>query len=197
MITPLDSIGIRFGTVTGVRRYLRHGYQSWDGSFFVAPGTPAGDGPPLKAPTLGYAATALLPSEGGALVLGFLRHDRFQTRFRFGGMAEAMTFDAETLLDHTGDQAGEPMILFDGDEVEPALRRWAEIVAANAPLPPRIPDRRITGWCSWYNHYAMIDAATIRAELQSCRDFRDRTASRWRCSRSTTASRRKWATGWT
>jgi alpha-galactosidase len=170
----LDSIGIRFGEVTRVQRYLRHGYQSWDGSFFVAPGTQAGDGPPLKAPTLGYAATALLPEAGGAVVLGFVRHDRFQTRFRFGGTGEAMTLDAETLLDRTGEYAGEPMVLFGGDEVEPALRRWAELVAANAPLPPRIPDRRITGWCSWYNHYAMIDAATIRAELQSCRDFRDR-----------------------
>ena len=170
----LDSIGLRFGEVTGVQRYLRHGYQSWDGSFFVAPGTPPGDGPPLKSPTLGYAATALLPEAEGAVVLGFVRHDRFQTRFRFGGTAEAMALDAETLLDRTGEYAGEPMVLFAGDEVEPALRRWAEIVAANAPLPPRIPDRRITGWCSWYNHYAMIDAATIRAELQSCRDFRDR-----------------------
>src|SRR5690242_3861660 len=54
----IDSIGIRFEQVGGVARYLRHGYQSWDGSFFVEPGTPEGDGPPLKAPTLGYAATA-------------------------------------------------------------------------------------------------------------------------------------------
>src|SRR3954469_20843743 len=60
---PIDSIGIRFEQVSGVARSLRHGYQSWDGSFFVEPGTPAGDGPPLKAPTLGYAATALLPHE--------------------------------------------------------------------------------------------------------------------------------------
>ncbi len=170
---PLAAIGLRFGAVTGVCRYLRHGYQSWDGSFFVAPGTPPGDGPPLKAPTLGYAATALLPAAGGALVLGFVRHDRCQTRFRFGGTAESMTLDAETLLDRTGASCGEAMVLFAGDAVEPALRRWAEIVAAESPLPPRIPDRRITGWCSWYNHYAMVDAATIRAELDSCRTFRD------------------------
>jgi len=170
---PPDSLGLRFGRVTGVSRYLRHGYQSWDGSFFVAPGTPTGDGPPLKAPTLGYAATALLPETGGVLILGFVRHDRFQTRFRFGGTADAMMLDAETLLDRTGATSGEAMVVFEGDEVEPSLRRWAEIVAANSPLQPRMPDRRITGWCSWYNHYAMIDAATIRAELDSCRTFRD------------------------
>ena len=79
---PIDSVGLRFD-VTGARRYLRNGYHSWDGSFFVAPGTPAGDGPPGKAPTLGFAMTAFLPAEGaGALVLGYDRHDRFQTRFR-------------------------------------------------------------------------------------------------------------------
>ena len=170
---PSASIGLRFAVVTGTRRYLRNGYQSWDGSFFVAPGTPHGDGPPGKAPTLGFAMTALLPHGEGALVLGFTRHDRFQSRFRFGGTAGAMTIDIETLLDRTGASEGEPLVLFDGEEVEPALRRWSRIVADQEPLPPRVPHRRITGWCSWYNHYAMIDEAVIRAELASCIAFRD------------------------
>ena len=56
----LDSLGLRFSSIEGVRLYLRNGYQSWDGSFFVEPGTTAGDGPPAKAPTLGFAMTALL-----------------------------------------------------------------------------------------------------------------------------------------
>ncbi len=170
---PLDSIGLRFGQVTGVRRYLRNGYQSWDGSYFVDPGTAAGDGPPGKAPTLGFATTALLAEDYGALVLGFTRHDRFQTRFRFGGTVQAMTINVETLLDRTDSDEGEPMVLFEEEDAEDALRRWSQIVATESPLPPRIPDHRITGWCSWYNHYAMIDDATIRAELASCRAFRD------------------------
>ena len=83
---PLDSLGLRFGAITGVRRYLRNGYQSWDGSYFVAPGTPPGDGPPAKAPTLGFAMTALLPERGsGAVVLGFARMTASRRRFRFGG----------------------------------------------------------------------------------------------------------------
>lgn len=170
---PLEALGLRFDGVTGVRRYLRNGYQSWDGSWFERPGTPAGDGPPAKAPTLGFAATALLPHGAGTLVLGHDRHDRFQTRFRFGGTADALVLDAETLLDRTGAAVTESLYLFDDEAAEPALRRWSARVAAASPLPPRMGDRRLTGWCSWYNHYAAIDEATIRAEIASAAAFRD------------------------
>lgn len=170
---PLDSLGLRFPGVTGVRRYLRNGYQSWDGAWFAEPGAPPGDGPPAKAPTLGFATTALLPHEGGAVVLGADRHDRFQTRFRFGGTAQAMTLDVETLLDRTGETRAETLHLFDGEGVEETLRRWSRRVAAASPLPPRLPPR-ITGWCSWYNLYAAIDEASIREHLHAARDFRDR-----------------------
>ena len=166
---PLDSLGLRLN-YDGARLYLRNGYHSWDGSFFVVPGTPTGDGPPGKAPTLGFAMTALLPAYGeGALVLGFERHDRFQTRFRYG----EGTIDVETLLDRTGAAAGETLLVFDGDEVEPTLRRWSKAVAAASPRPPRGPQKRITGWCSWYNLYAAIDEAAIRDHLAAARDFRD------------------------
>lgn len=169
---PLDSLGLRFGRVTGVQRYLRNGYQSWDGSWFELPGTAAGDGPPAKVPTLGFAATAFL-AETGMVLLGADRHDRFQTRFGFGGDASAMTLTVETLLDRTGATAMEPLFLFDGDDVEQTLRRWSGRVAAASPLPPRAATERITGWCSWYNHYAAIDEATIRRELASAQAFRD------------------------
>lgn len=174
----IDSIGIRFEQVSGLARYLRHGYQSWDGSFFVEPGTPAGDGPPLKSPTLGYAATALVPRDGeGAVVLGFTRHDRFQSRFRFGGTADAPTISIETLWDrvpHDGSISMEPLILFAGTDVEAAMRDWARIVAAETPLPPRLPEKRITGWCSWYNLYAAITEENILEHLDAARAFRDR-----------------------
>lgn len=173
----VDSLGLRFASVTGVRRYLRNGYQSWDGSFFVAPGTPPGDGPPEKAPTLGFAMTALLPEDNtGAVVLGFTRHDRYQSRLRFGGDAGTITLDIETLIDrvaHVGNIAAEPLILFDGDAVEESLRTWSRAVADDSPLPPRIPTRRITGWCTWYNLYAAINEANIRDHLTAATAFRD------------------------
>ena len=171
-MSPL-SLGFRL-SASGVRSYLRNGYHSWDGSFFAAPGSPTGDGPPSKAPTLGFAMTALLPENGGgALVLGFERHDRFQTRFRFGGMSESMTIDVETLLDRTGEVAGETLLLFDGDNVEEALRTWSRFVAAASPLGPRLPASRITGWCSWYSLYASISEPLILDHLRAAASFRD------------------------
>ena len=170
---PLDSLGLSFAGIAGVRRYLRNGYQSWDGSYFVASGTPPGEGPPAKAPTLGFAMTALLPEGGGALLLGADRHDRFQTRLRFGGRAEALSLDIETLLDRTGATRAETLFLFDGDEVEETLRRWSTRVAEASPLPPRVPDKRLTGWCSWYNLYAAVDEPVLREHLHAARAFRD------------------------
>lgn len=169
----VDSLGLRFDRILGVRRYLRNGYQSWDGSYFVAPGTPAGDGPPAKAPTLGFAMTALLPAGGGTVMLGADRHDRFQTRLRFGGSADALSLDVETVLDRTGATAMETLYLFEGDAVEATLRRWSARVAAASPLAPRLPDRPLTGWCSWYNLYAAIDETVIRAHLAGAAAFRD------------------------
>ncbi|MCA1654071.1 MAG: alpha-galactosidase [Sphingomonadales bacterium] len=175
---PVDSLGLRFERITGVNRYLRNGYQSWDGSFFVEPGTPVGDGPPAKAPTLGFAMTALLPeAREGAVVLGFARNDRFQGRFRFGGTRAAPTIDVETLWDrvaHDGSVEAEPLVLFEGHAVEESLRRWSRILVAESPLSPRVPDRRITGWCSWYNLYAAIDEPAILDHLTAATEFRDR-----------------------
>jgi alpha-galactosidase len=172
-----DSLGVRFDDIGGVRNYLRNGYHSWDGSFFVPPGTPVGDEPPGKAPNLGFAMTALLPREReGAIVLGFTRHDQFQNRFRYGGTAENMSIDAETLWDripHDGTIEAEPLLLFDGDGVEESLRVWSHAVADESPLPPRVPPRRITGWCSWYNLYAAIDEPAILEHLIAAAAFRD------------------------
>jgi alpha-galactosidase len=174
----IDGLGVRFGSIEGLGRYLRNGYQSWDGSFFVEPGTPAGDGPPAKAPTLGFAMTALLPGNGaGAFVIGFLRHDRLQSRFRFSGTGAAPIIDIETLWDrkpHDGTITAEPLVLLESDDVEVALRSWSRHVAAASALPPRHLDRRITGWCSWYSLYAVIDEAVILDHLRAAGAFRDK-----------------------
>jgi len=173
----VDSLGLRFTSIEGVRLYLRNGYQSWDGSFFVEPGTAAGDGPPARAPTLGFAMTALLPKNNqGAVVLGFTRHDRFQSRFRFGGTADHPAVDVETLWDrvpHDGTVEAETLVLLDDPSVERALRTWSELTALDSPLPPKISGERITGWCSWYSMYAAIDEPAILEHLAAAAAFRD------------------------
>lgn len=169
-----SAIGLRFGKVTDARQYLRNGYHSWDGSFFADPGTVATDEAPGKEPDIGFAMTALLPAQGdGAVMLGFDRHDRFQTRFRFGGDAGTMTIDVETLLDAAGALTGETLLIFDEDAPETALARWSDMVAAASPTPPRIPEKRISGWCSWYNLYAAINEDNILDHLGAAKAYRD------------------------
>lgn len=169
------SLGLRFAA-KGVQRYLRNGYHSWDGSYFAEPGTPAGEGPPEKAPNLGFAMTSLL-SQSGAVILGFDRQDRFQTRFYFGGDSADMIIDVVTLLDATGTMHGEALLLFDDPDVESAMRQWSKFCAAASPLAPRIPAKRITGWCSWYNLYAAITEDNLLEHLESARKFRDTNAT--------------------
>lgn len=159
-------LGLRFTAVTGVARYLRNGYQSWDGSWFAAPGETGAE--------QGHAFTALDDGDGAATVLGFERHDRFQTSFRFAAGDGGLTIDAETLLDRTGATEGEMLLRFSGPSPDVQMRRWSELIAAASPLPPRVPGRRITGWCSWYNLYASITPENLREHLHAAAAFRDR-----------------------
>jgi alpha-galactosidase len=162
---PLASIGLRF-RAEGVARYLRNGYHSWDGAWFAEPGdADAGEG---------HAFTVLDGGDDQSALLGFERHDRFQTRFRFAVEGEALVVDAETLLDSTSASASETLLRDAGGNIEALMRRWSERVAAASPLPPRVPARRITGWCSWYNLYASITPDNLREHLQAAAAFRDR-----------------------
>src|SRR6185437_14419159 len=173
----LASIGVRL-QAHGVRQYLRNGYMSWDGSFFVEPATAREVAKADARLTAGYAMTALLPAEGeGAVVLGFLRHDRFQSRVSFA-LGEPLGIDLETLIDgvpHEGEVRSETLTIFAGDAVEPALRQWAELVAAASPRRPRLPKRRLTGWCSWYNLYASLSEPVLLEHLAAVQRFRDET----------------------
>jgi alpha-galactosidase len=164
----VDSIGLRFGAVAA-RRYLRNGYTSWDGSSFVDGAAPDG-----KA---GHAVTALVSGGGDVTVLGFLRHDRFQSRFRFSTASDALSVDVETLVDrvaHDGTIRAESVALFAGQDVEATLRKWAQRVAAASELRPRAGPKRIQGWCSWYSLYASIGEPVILEHLQAAARFRDR-----------------------
>jgi alpha-galactosidase len=172
----VESLGVRFAAVTGVERYLRNGYQSWDGSYLARPGEPPADPNPARSPRIGFAFTALLPAEGRPAILGFTRHDRRQSRFRFEGPPDAFSLDVETLWDrtpHDGTITAEPLRLFLADDVEAGARAWSQLVAEASPRPPRIPERRITGWCSWYNLYAVIDDTSLREHLVAAAAFRD------------------------
>jgi alpha-galactosidase len=172
----LQSIGLRIGRAEGVLRYLRNGYTSWDGSYFVEPDAvraeTAEDSPALT----GYAMTALLGNTEEACVLGFLRHDRFQNRLRFGFSDGPLSIAVETLTDgvaHNGRIAAEPLVLLAGTGMEDTLRRWARLVCAASPLPPRVRENRITGWCSWYSLYNSISETVLLEHLHAAARFRD------------------------
>lgn len=173
----LAAIGIRIGSAANVRQYLRNGYMSWDGSYFVEPEAAREVAKSDTALTHGYAATALLPQTGnGVVVLGFLRHDRYQSQFTFDFSEGPLALTVETLIDRKpmwGEITSEPITLFYDEGVEEGLRRWARAVASASPIPPRLPSRRLTGWCSWYNLYASLDEPVLREHLDAAARFRD------------------------
>ena len=174
---PIDSIGLRIGRAANVLRFLRSGYMSWDGSAFIevdgARGVLEGDPRSLT----GHAVTALVSRTGQTAVLGFLRHDRFQSRLRFDFSAGPLSIDVEILIDrvpHAGRIGAEPLALLAGVDVEETLRQWARAVARCSPLPPRVRSRRISGWCSWYSLYGSISETLVLEHLQAAVRFRDR-----------------------
>ena len=173
----LDSLGVRFRSVEGVIRYLRNGYTSWDGSYFIEPENARGLLEAVPGAVLAYAMTAFVAAGGGVAVLGYLRHDRYQSRIRFDFAAGPLALDLETLLDrvaHEGLLAAEALILLGGTEVEETLRQWARQVARISPLEPRIQAPRITGWCSWYNLYSSLSEPVLLEHLGAAARFRDR-----------------------
>lgn len=175
----LDSFGIRFARIENARAYLRNGYFSWDGSFYVEVEGAAAITP---APSLekGYSMTQLLPFfKGGSVIVGFDRHDRFQQTFTFDTHQHPLALTVETLWDRK-DRRGlarctsERLILFEHPSVENALREWAIIVADATPVPPRLATKRIMGWCSWYNLYAYIAEANILDHLRGAAQIKQR-----------------------
>lgn len=176
---PIDSLGLRVSAAEGVSRYLRNGYTSWDGSYFVEIDAARGVLDEVAAATVGYAMTALVGAAGATAVVGFLRHDRYQTHIQFGyGSRDAtsVSIDFETLLDrvpHQGTVAAESLGVWEGSEVEATLRQWAHAVADASPQSPRLRAARICGWCSWYNLYSSIDESVLLEHLRAAVRFRD------------------------
>jgi len=168
----LENFGLRFTAVENVRQYLRNGYFSWDGSFYVQPGA-LHNVEQESRPETGYAMTQILPTQGNeTLVLGFDRHDRFQHTFTFDTSCQPLTLTILTLWDEK-DRTGlarcesERLLIIAREGAEDALREWARDVAAAAPTPPRLSSLPITGWCSWYNLYAAITEENILQHLKN------------------------------
>lgn len=165
-----DSFGIRFAYVENLRVYLRNGYHSWDGSFYVEP-----EADRTRVET-GFAMTQLLPRSGsGSVVIGFDRHDQFQQTFTFDARVTPPALTIQTWWDRRRPERSEAeskdaceserLVIFEHPETENALREWAHIVAKSSPTPPRQAEP-IIGWCSWYNLYAYINEEIILEHLR-------------------------------
>ncbi len=165
----LDSFGIQFGRMTNIRTFLRSGYFSWDGSYYVPV-----EELPVGGAIQGYAVTQLLPfNETGSVVIGFDKHDTFQQMITLTRGEQGFALRFETLWDRRerGDHRllSEWLVILERDAVENALREWAQLVAhamnARTNTPP------ISGWCSWYNLYANINEEIILQHLQATREI--------------------------
>jgi len=175
----LDSFGICFSSIKNLRAYLRNGYNSWDGSFYVEPEGLQDFEPYEHRPETGFAMTQLLPRYGtGSVVIGFDRHERFQHTFTFDTRQTPLSLTVLTLWDQK-DRTGlercesERLVIFEHPEVEEGLREWARIVAEASPTPPR-HTAQITGWCSWYNLYAYINEQNILDHLHGAAEVAQR-----------------------
>ncbi|SMC54348.1 glycoside hydrolase family 36 protein [Rhizobium sp. RU36D] len=171
----LQSLGLVFGRARNVQRYLRNGYMSWDGSYFVEPDQAREVAKADPAILSGHAATALVSRQGDVAVVGFTRHDRFQSRLAFDFSGGALSFTLETLVDgvpRRGGVEGEPFILLAASSCEEGMREWARAVAAASPIPPRLQEKRLTGWCSWYNLYASLSPDVLTEHLEAAKRYR-------------------------
>jgi len=169
----LDSFGLRFEQVENVRQYLRNGYFSWDGSFYVQPGALTDFDGDLTQLETGYGMCQILPRHGsGSMILGFARHDRFQQTFTFDLRHQPPALTIQTWWDRK-DRSGqekcesEELVIFAHAEIENGLREWAHLAAKASPRPPRLSSHPITGWCSWYNLYAYINEENILEHLRA------------------------------
>ncbi len=165
----LDSFGICFETVIGVERFFANGNHSWDASVFHQV-----EECPTEQTFCSYAMTQILSRDAqDILMLGFDRHDRFQQSFVYTPGQENYSLLAETNWDRkqTKDAfcKSETLFIWQADGVEAGLREWARLVARSCPTPPKLYPKRITGWCSWYNYYAMINEEVILENLEVVR----------------------------
>jgi alpha-galactosidase len=169
----LDSFGLHFEQVENVRQFLRNGYFSWDGSYYVQPDALAELEGGISQIETGYGMCQFLPRHrNGSLILGFDRHDRFQQTFTFDTSHQPLSLTIQTCWDRKDRSRmerceSEQLVIFTHTEAENGLREWARVVANAALTPPRLSAPPITGWCSWYNLYAYINEENILDHLHA------------------------------
>jgi alpha-galactosidase len=176
----LNSFGINFKSIYGIQSILRNGYHSWDSSSYISirSNDPAKSN--AKSQLTGYAMTQLIPEQmNGSLVIGFDRHDQFQHTFTFSQVGDNIDLSIQEIWDQISVQENEminseKLWFIEHEEVENALREWANIVAISSLIPPRLPDIPMTGWCSWYNLYASIDQKNILEHLNSVTKIKEK-----------------------
>lgn len=176
----LNSFGIKFESIHGVNSILRNGYHSWDSSSYISINFKEIATPDSKLPFTGYAMTQLISEIGdNVVVIGFDRHDQFQHTFTFAENRQNVGLSIQEIWDQVPIKeneiiTSEKLWIIEHDEVENALREWALIVSSSSPIPPRLPEIPITGWCSWYNLYSSIDQENILNHLNSTAKIREK-----------------------
>ncbi|MDT8381567.1 MAG: alpha-galactosidase [Brevefilum sp.] len=170
----INNFGLGFENVVGVSTFLSNGYHSWDGSVYMDDDS-LGEYRHYQS----YGMTQLI-SKGRQhiLTLGFDRHDRYQQYFvhknEEGNRALEVVSCWDRKLSRNTTLSSEKIRFFETEDVESGLRQWAEMVAENASTPPRIPRKRMIGWCSWYNLYASITEENILENLSGVIKVRER-----------------------
>lgn len=169
----LDSFGLRCEQVENLRQFLRNGYLSWDGSYYVQPDAMANFEENSSHLETGYGMCQILPRHGSSsLILGFDRHDHFQQTFAFEMSHQSVVLTIQTWWDRKDRSRlerceSEQLAIFTHPGIENGLREWARLVAKASPTPPRLSSPPITGWCSWYNLYAYINEENILDHLHA------------------------------
>jgi alpha-galactosidase len=159
-------------------RVFEHGYQSWtptatlrlDESF---PSEEPANRPQmidLAAPAdarTSHAVTAL-SGDPGRLMLGFLDHDSYLSRFDLRTGTGGTDITAVCPLDGVALAPGErretaTLRVDAGRPVTAALDDLASAIGDR--MDARIPESVPTGWCSWYHYFTGVTAADIRTTI--------------------------------
>jgi len=173
-----SNFGLQFNNVAGVKRFYRSGNNSWDGSYYVQlenlRSVYKRKNGNANQSVRGYAMSQLIPRDGTkALNMGFNRHDRFIHTFTLsmnsGDQLQILThWDYKTINGNRKCES-DKLVLFAADGYETGLKRWARLVAKDAPESPRTETRPIRGWSSWYHAYHLISEAYIMKALNAAK----------------------------
>jgi alpha-galactosidase len=168
----IDTFGVCFEEVSGISTFLANGYHSWDSSKYHDTASVIGE-----KTIRSYAVTQLIPEDRSkVLTFGFDRHDRYQQYFVHAQREGHHCIQAISCWDRKNPGcltlSSEKIIFCRTETVEEGLEIWAKFIAEKSFLKPRIPPKRVVGWCSWYNLYAAISEKNILENLAAVKKIR-------------------------